>query len=177
MRGRYYTVINSPSESLSAEYGDQMNFVDSRISSLLSDNKYMALATMDSKCMPWSCVVFYAYDNSYNVYFISAVDAKHSINILSNGNVSAIIYDSSQGIGETKELKLEGKASIVKDDDLDAVIKLYAERIKSKSTGKDITADYKKSDYSGPSEFKFFKIKVEKFYINNNGRSVTVPIG
>ncbi len=143
---------------------------------MLSNNKYMALATIDKNCNPWSNAIFYAYsDDIKTFYFISAVDSKHSENIKSNSHISGIIYDSNQPIGKTEEIKIEGKALPVWDKELKEVIKIYKERLKAKSDVK-TDLDYDINDYANGAEFRFFKIEIENLYVNRNGRSVSVNL-
>jgi len=147
------------------------------VESILSENSYMSLATVDNECKPWSSVVFYAYDEKNVIYFISAIDSRHAINMRSNKNVSAIIYDSHQKIGMTEEIKIVGTAELVEETELKKAVKIYSDRIKSKSSGESIDTDYRIDSYTGAAEFRFFKIKIENMYVNEDGRSVDVDLG
>ncbi len=62
----------------------------------LSSQKLMSLATSDGKGNLWSANVYFAHDEKFNLYFMSAPDSLHSQFISVNKRVSLTICDSHQ---------------------------------------------------------------------------------
>lgn len=142
---------------------------------LIDQAKYMVIATSDKHCMPWAAPVFFAYDDKFNLYFISAVDSKHAENISRNPYVAVSIFDSSQPIGMSEGIQIEGKTSVVERSKLKGVIDVYSSRLFRNSNIPD-TSRYNESEYSGASEFRFFKIEVVQAYVTGVDRRVKVDL-
>jgi len=142
---------------------------------IISDNRYMVVATSDKKAKPWAAPVFFAYDSKYNFYFLSAVDSRHAENISENPNVSIVIYDSTSEIGLSDGVQIEAKASMVDEKDVARVIKIYCDRLFPNS---DVPATqrYKPEQYSGASEFRFFKVQVVQTYVTGVDRRMDVDL-
>ena len=142
---------------------------------ILKENKYMVLATSDKNSTPWANPVFYSNDEEYNFYFLSAIDSRHAENIIVNPKISAAIFDSTQKIGSSEGIQIEGSVSIVKRTELEKVIKLYSDKLfpTSKLSGPE---RYNPSDYDEPSEFRFFKITPKKVYITGVDRRAEVSL-
>lgn len=86
----------------------------------------MQLATVkDSK--PWSCSVWYASDERWNLYYISKKDRRHSHELATNPHVAgSIVVPHVKGSGEkVRGLQFEGIASATKGDELAKAHKLY----------------------------------------------------
>ncbi|MDE1860682.1 MAG: pyridoxamine 5'-phosphate oxidase family protein [Candidatus Micrarchaeota archaeon] len=131
---------------------------------LISDNKYMVVATSDKDGNSWAATVFYVYDKKYNFYFLSAVDSRHCEFINKNPKVAFVIFDANQPIGHSEGIQALGRASFVKDRELEEVIKLYSNRLFPKSTIPPGTR-YPKENYGEASEFRFYKIEVSNLYV------------
>lgn len=67
-----------------------------RAKRLIDENLHMTIATRNSAGAPWCRRVFYAPDEAYDLYWISAKTARHSENIRSNPSLSIMIYEISQ---------------------------------------------------------------------------------
>jgi uncharacterized protein YhbP (UPF0306 family) len=142
---------------------------------MLSDNKYLVLATSSKGAKPWAAPVFFVYDEKYNLYFLSASDSLHAKHILENPNVAVAVFDSTQPIGSSDGLQIEGKATIVNKDTISKVITIYCERLFLGSKTKPLDR-YKPENYLEPAEFRFFKITVSKTFVTGVDRRVEVDL-
>lgn len=146
-----------------------------RARQIIEDNRYMVLATADRNSVPWASPVFFVHDNRYNFYFLSAIDSRHSENIISNPSVSMAIFDSTTPVGMTNGVQISGKANLVEGNVLKDVIDMYCNRLFPNS---EIPSEsrYRIEDYSQPSEFRFFKIGIVEAYVTGEERRVKVDL-
>src|SRR5258706_2384593 len=69
---------------------------------IISENIYMTIASASIEGKPWISPVFFAYDDKYNMYWVSSKMSHHSQLIRSNPQVAIVIFNSqaSEGDGE-----------------------------------------------------------------------------
>ena len=80
----------------------------------MKSKRLMQLATASEK--PWICTVYYAIDDSFNLYFISEPTTRHCKDIKTNPNVAVAVTDSRQNVKDKKVgVQLQGTAFVVKD--------------------------------------------------------------
>jgi uncharacterized protein YhbP (UPF0306 family) len=121
----------------------------------LNSTFFCTLATWEEKSV-WSNPVYFAWDSNYCLYFISPPKSRHMSNIRINQNVSLSIYSTQQSPdGDVCGLYIEGKATIVPDDEVENAYSVYYKR-RFPDTGK---SDTPISAHMGESAaWKFVKI-------------------
>src|SRR5258708_17012146 len=69
---------------------------------IIKKNIYLAVATASKEGKHWISPVFYAFDDGYNLYWVSNKDSLHSQLIRANPQVAIVIFDSSvpEGAGD-----------------------------------------------------------------------------
>ncbi len=77
------------------------------------DIHHVPLATVNEDGTPHNSPVFMAFDEELNGYWASHPHALHSQNIMREGNVFIVIFDSREGHGG---LFMEGTAHLLTDD-------------------------------------------------------------
>ena len=77
---------------------------------IIENNIYMTIATATKDGKPWVSPVFFAYDDKYNLYWVSNKAALHSKLIRDNGRVAIVIFDSSAPEGEADGVYVEANA-------------------------------------------------------------------
>jgi uncharacterized protein YhbP (UPF0306 family) len=92
---------------------------------IISTNNYLCLATCDQDGNPWVAPLYYAFDDDYNFYFVSAADAVHTTHIVKNRRVAFAIYDSRDPVGEGDGVQIEAEAHIAKITELPHVLAVY----------------------------------------------------
>ncbi len=142
---------------------------------ILDNCTYMAVGTSTKRGIPWVAPVLFVYDNDFNIYFLSAVDALHSKNILENADVAVSIFDSRQEIGVSEGIQARGKASLVEKDDIENAITLYCKKVFPESD-MEPTKRYVPENHLGTAEFRFFRIKLTAAYVTGEDRRVEVGL-
>lgn len=142
---------------------------------IIEQNMYISLATCGEDGKPWSAVVFFAYDNDYNLYFLSAIDSRHAENILKKPDVSGIIFNSTQALGYDDEVQIEGVATLVPKSNVSEVINIYCKRAFPESKMKP-TERYRPEEFSEPSELRFFKIEITGAYTTGPEKKIKLNL-
>lgn len=94
----------------------------------LSKTTVMQLSTCVNN-KPWTCTVFFAYDEKFNLYFISRNTRRHSIELSKNLNVSGAIVVSYKTAGyPVVGLQFEGKAYLVLRKEFGRLSKIFLKR-------------------------------------------------
>ena len=78
---------------------------------IIADNIYMTIATAPPDGKPWISPVFFAYDDAYNLYWVSDRNSRHSNLVRENNKVAIVIFDSSAPEGEGDGVYFEAHAA------------------------------------------------------------------
>lgn len=98
------------------------------IKQYLADNKHMQLATVSGE-QPWICTVYFVADDDFNLYWMSARERQHSVEITNGSKVAVTVVRDT----ECKQaLQIIGEAREVPDDDLERAHKLYQNKFGAK---------------------------------------------
>ena len=123
----------------------------------LEKAKLMHVAT-SSGIQPWAFTVYYAADKSYNPYWISTTDTRHSKEISKNKHVAATIpvkFDDLIVVG----LQCEGAAAIIEEPaEIKQAIRLYTTK---HNRGEDWYNDF----VAGKNKHKLYRIKPRLFVL------------
>lgn len=128
---------------------------------IICQNLYMTIATVDTNCLPSATPVFFATDETFRYfYWISSLNAIHSINISNNQKISIVIFDSTIKHGDGIGVYASGVAEPLYD--LDEITKAD-NFMKIKLGIKDErTADY----YCSPNPRRMYKFVYDQMWIN-----------
>ncbi|QFS49672.1 pyridoxamine 5'-phosphate oxidase family protein [Nostoc sphaeroides] len=129
--------VMTPGESASAANG-WVNTIDSNspevianARDIIANNLYCTLSTCSVDGFPWASPVFFAYDDSFNIYWSSAIAAQHSQNIYSNhGRVTIAIFYSKLTEGSSEGLYFKGFAFELSQDHVEKAFNLLSLRAK-----------------------------------------------
>lgn len=88
----------------------------------------MQLATVNDGD-PWICTVYFVADDDFNIYWMSARERQHSVEITNDSKVAATVV---RDIERKQALQITGNAHEVADDDLGRINKLYQSKFGSK---------------------------------------------
>lgn len=99
----------------------------------LKEPRFCTVATVDTKGSPWSAPLFFAYDEAGRIFWTSAVDAQHSVNIKDDSRAFVSMISEQPDINNigNNGLYLQGTARPA--NSLEEVIKireLLCERMK-----------------------------------------------
>ena len=130
---------------------------------IISQNNYMTLATSDRNGIPWSAPLYYAFDDKYNFFFISANDALHVAHIKENSHVAISIFDSHAPVGEGDGVQIEASAFAAGLLELPHILSVYFRR-RFPSEMERIKHHHLPTEYMGKNLFWFFRVAPIKVY-------------
>ena len=133
------------------------------IISILKENKLLNLATIDKKSkQPYSCCVYYIFDNDLNIYFWTTTDSDHAKNIKKNKKVSVSIANSNQEFGSMlRGVQIHGTARTLSTKELSRPARMYMKRFP-----KVFKFVKKVTDFNSPKlESKMYLIKPDKIKV------------
>ena len=86
------------------------------IRAFLETQSILALATVSRDGDPQTAPLFYVSDDQLNLYWLSALTSRHSVNLAAHPKVSAAIYPSVWQAADIMGLQIEGEARPIADD-------------------------------------------------------------
>lgn len=86
-----------------------MNKYQKKAIEIIRGNIYMTIASASKNGKPWISPVFFAYDQHYNLYWVSNKNSRHSDLIRENPQVAVVIFDSRAPEGEGDGVYFEAK--------------------------------------------------------------------
>jgi pyridoxine/pyridoxamine 5'-phosphate oxidase len=111
---------------------------------LLDANTYLTLGTVDADGRPWVSPVYMAAEGLRRFYWVSSIDARHSLNLAERPSVSLVVFDSSVRPYHGRAVYAVGEAHEVSGDALARGLEIYpgpASRGATPVTRQDITAE------------------------------------
>lgn len=129
------------------------------IAEYLKKTRMMQLATC-FKSQPWACTVYYAYDEDWNMYWISLPERRHSHDIAKNPKVAGTMAYSQEPHPKNgvRGLQFEGVARLLSGEDEERASKLYIKQLKREAT---LLEDIR----SGKNPHKFYMAKPTMFVL------------
>ena len=137
---------------------------------LLDASSLCAVSTVSPRAMPHVSAVYFAWNRSFEIFWLSDVSARHSRNIQTRPGVAITVYDSSQVWGRPdRGIQLFGSARRLTVADCAQVESLYAARFER----------YTPSDLSAYRfyEFRAERLKVFDESVFGSGVFVTAVVG
>lgn len=80
----------------------------------MESTNYCCIATVDKKGV-WANPVYFAWDDKFNIYFISQMHSRHMRNLKNDSRISVAIYKTEQK-GDVLGTYIEGEAKILLKD-------------------------------------------------------------
>lgn len=80
----------------------------------LESTNYCCIASVDAKGV-WANPVYFAWDERFNLYFISQMHSRHMQNLTKNPRISVAIYQTEQK-GDVVGAYVEGEVKILLED-------------------------------------------------------------
>ena len=130
----------------------------------MNSTLFCALSTIENG-RTWTCPVLFAFDEKFNLYFISMLSSKHMKNIKKDGQVSIAIYSTKFGVDDDVfGIQMVGRAMILPDNEVERAYDCYYGR-KFPKTRK--PSERTPKDHMGNAKWKFVRIKpVEIYYFD-----------
>jgi uncharacterized protein YhbP (UPF0306 family) len=97
---------------------------------IIEEHLYMTVATSSVEGEPWISPVFYAFDEHYNLFWVSNKDARHSQLIGANPRVAIVIFNSIAEIEDVDAVYIEATAAeLAQPGDIQHAMKVLAPRV------------------------------------------------
>src|SRR6266480_535174 len=97
--------------------------------SITKENRFITIATSTKHGQPWITPVFYAYDDLYNIYWVSSKNARHSQAIRENPQIAIVVFNSTKGEGEGDAVYIEAEVKELSDQkEIEEAMKFYDSR-------------------------------------------------
>jgi uncharacterized protein YhbP (UPF0306 family) len=98
------------------------------IQQYLAENKHMQLATVHDG-QPWICTVYFVADDEFNLYWMSARERQHSVEITNDSKVAVTVVRDTE---RKQALQIMGNAYEVSDEELEHAHELYQSKFGAK---------------------------------------------
>ena len=95
--------------------------------SVIDENRYMTIASADADGVPWASPVWYAHTDYREFIWVSAPDARHSLNIAARPYVGIVIFDSHMP-GGWQSVYMTARAEVVPEPELERTIGVFTAR-------------------------------------------------
>lgn len=141
-----------------------------RAKEIISNIRYITIASVTEDGMPWNSPVFGGYDENYNFYWGTHKDSQKAKNIRNNPNVFLVIYDSTVAPGTGEGVYIKAKAEPITD--LDEIKRVY-ELLKARHD--DNFWEFEALNGNGP--VSLYKAVPEKAWMNDDGQKDGYYIG
>ncbi len=109
------------------------------IQQYLAENKHMQLATVHDG-QPWICTVYFVADDDFNLYWMSARERQHSVEIASDSKVAVTVVRDTE---RKQALQMIGNAYEVADEELERANELYQSKFGAKDYNLDEIKEHK----------------------------------
>ena len=108
-----------------------MRKIEEHAEAIVESNIYMTIATADQAGKPWASPVFFAYDEEYNLYWVSYKESTHSKNIHSRKEIGIVIFNSTLPEGEGEGVYFDATAEALENaTDMSNAMKILSKRVK-----------------------------------------------
>ncbi len=131
--------------------------------SILDSVSYVVVSTADPDGTPWASPVWFAHDDYRTLYWVSAPQSRHSINLAQRASVAMVVFDSSAPALQGQAVYLAGLAAQVDDPaDIDHGLRVYSERSLREGVA---TSPWGPGRVSGAARLRLYRARAEQLWI------------
>jgi nitroimidazol reductase NimA-like FMN-containing flavoprotein (pyridoxamine 5'-phosphate oxidase superfamily) len=128
--------------------------LDAHARELMDANRYITLGTADAAGTPWVSPVYFATADYAEIFWMSALDARHSRNLAERPEVSMVIFDSTVPPYHGRAAYLSGRAAELAGDDLERAVGIYPGPASRDATPVTL------ADATEPSEYRLYRATI-----------------
>ena len=92
---------------------------------IIDSNMYMTLGTANETGGPWVSPVYFSCAGYQQFYWISSLEARHSLNIAARPQISIVIFDSRVPVGKGQAVYMSAVAEELTGIDFDRGLAIY----------------------------------------------------
>ena len=138
--------------------------------SLLGNNRYLTLGTINDDGRPWTTPVYFAAGGERDFYWVSDTEAQHSRNLAERPDVSIVVFDSSVEPFHGRAVYAAATARELSGEDLDRGLQIYPGS--SERGGVVFTRDR----VTGPASYRLYRATASEHFLLRDDRDVRVPV-
>lgn len=139
-----------------------------RVRRVLETTQYACLAINDQG-QPWSSPVYFAFDDGLYLYFASSLDSRHTMAILGNPNVTAVVYNANPVLEKHESVVIDGDAFVIDELQIGKVVALLSSR-QGSAAPLENAPNAADETYSEDSIVRLFKVVPRRVFIVEEGR-------
>lgn len=145
----------------------------SEVQRILATNRYLTLGTATPGGSPWVTPVYFAHEDPTVLWWVSAPDARHSRNLLTNPAVAVVVFDSTVPIGGAAAVYGEAWAGECADDAVAEGIELF-----SRCSRRDGSAAWDASAVTGPAGHRLYLARLSSLFLlaGDGGPDGRIPV-
>ncbi|WP_035984224.1 pyridoxamine 5'-phosphate oxidase family protein [Leptolyngbya sp. KIOST-1] len=141
-----------------------------RARQILASTLYATLATSSPAGLPWAAPLFFVYDADWNLYWSSAIAARHSQDLAASGGRAAIaVYSTDRAVGKGQGLYLVGRAAAVEPEAVAQIVPLFDRR-------SPLEQHRSPADYLGPSPRRIYRFQPEAVWMTGDRLPVSETV-
>lgn len=106
-----------------------MQDITEMAANIIRTNRFLSLATTNSKSEVWVTPLSYVCDEKCDFYLTTAIDSVHIDNIKINPYVAFSIFNSTLRVSDIDGLQIRGIIGEVERADLERVVKMYYQHV------------------------------------------------
>jgi nitroimidazol reductase NimA-like FMN-containing flavoprotein (pyridoxamine 5'-phosphate oxidase superfamily) len=141
-----------------------MSSMSSDARTIITKNTFLTLATVSEEGNPWITPLYFVFERE-SFYWYSRKDAEHSLNIVHNPTVSAVIYNTQATSESVGAVYASGGAYELSGADLKEAISTYF--MKASRDDTTLTQDIfsRVEDFAGDSPVRMYRFTPEKVWL------------
>lgn len=133
-------------------------------------NQYMVLATADVSGVPWASPVWFATVDSWEFFWVSSPNARHSQNLAVRPELAITIFDSGQPPGTGQGVYFSAQAFQVAEDEIDDGMAVFSAA--SQHVG---MRPWSRADVVAPARHRLYRATaVERFVLSPRDERLAV---
>jgi len=136
---------------------------EERAASLITNNRYLSLATRDSSG-PWVAPINYVVGPHNYLHFYSAVESRHSQAMADGGDVAVTIFNSQASSEEVDGLQASGLCTVVPPGEIEAVHAHYFEVNFSDPEEREWWLR-PAQEFTGNGKWRFYQVSLEEIFV------------
>jgi hypothetical protein len=127
---------------------------------IIDSSLYMTLATADGDGRPWPSPVYFAPDGYADLYWVSAPETRHSLNLDVRPELAIVVFDSGVPIGTGVGVYMEATARRVEGVDAKRGIEVFSRRSREHGGG-----PFTMAEVEAPAYLRLYRATVSRHYV------------
>ncbi|HEX5017526.1 MAG TPA: pyridoxamine 5'-phosphate oxidase family protein [Actinomycetes bacterium] len=139
---------------------------------ILRAHSYVVLATVNAEGAPWASPVWFAMEESPELYWVSRPNARHSQNIEARPQIAMVVFDSTAAPGVRQAVYLTAIARQVTDPvEIEHGIAVFSRKSVREGAGA-----FGVNEITSPAELRLYRASVQECWILDPDVDVRISV-